>query len=296
MTEAGLETDLIFNHHLDLPYFASFPLLDTESGRATLRAYYESFVALARRSGTGVVFETPTWRANPDWAALLGYSEQQLDNVNGAAVKLLRDLGADNPDVTMVVSGNLGPRGDGYAIEATMTAKEAAAYHGAQIRAFAEAGADLVSVLTITYVDEAVGIAIAAQKVGLPVVISFTLETDGNLPSGQSLAEAIKHVDEVTGAKPAYYMVNCAYPSHFASVLANPGPWDRLRGVRANASRMSHAELDNATELDRGDVSDLAEQYLALSRALPKLAVVGGCCGTDIAHLEAIMSSISAAE
>lgn len=292
LTEAGLETDLIFNHGVDLPYFASFPLLEDDNGRATLRAYYQSFVDVARRDDAGVVFETPTWRANPDWATRLGYSVEDLDRVNRAAVALLAELSVANPDVVMVVSGNLGPRGDGYSIDSKMTVDEAVAYHSPQIRSLASAGADLVSVLTMTYVDEAVGIVMAAVEVGIPVVVSFTLETDGKLPSGQRLAEAIREVDERTGASAAYFMVNCAHPTHFADVFSEDGPWDRLGGIRANASQLSHEELDNATELDRGDIADLADRYAALRRLVPSLAVFGGCCGTDVAHVDAISSAL----
>ena len=293
LTEAGLETDLIFHHDIDLPHFASFPLLDTEDGRNVLLDYYQSFIDIARRDGTGVVFETPTWRANPDWGTQLGYSAEQLAQVNRQAVDLLRSLSAKNPDTTVVKSGCLGPRGDGYVVGDTMSANEAASYHSAQINSFAAAGADMVSALTLSYVEEAIGISMAAQEAEMPVAISFTVETDGVLPSGQGLADAITQVDQATNESPAYYMVNCAHPAHFADVLNADGPWHRIRGVRANASRMSHAELDNATELDRGDEAELASGYLALGQALPNLAVVGGCCGTDIRHIDAISAAFT---
>jgi homocysteine S-methyltransferase len=293
LTEAGLETDLIFDHDIDLPHFASFPLLATEDGRKVLFDYYQSFIDIARRDGTGVVFETPTWRANPDWGTQLGYSAEQLDQANRQAVDLLRSLSAENPDTTIVKSGCLGPRGDGYIVGDGMSANEAASYHSAQVNSFAAAGADMVSALTLSYVDEAIGISMAAQEAEIPVAISFTVETDGVLPSGQGLADAITQVDKATGVAPSYYMVNCAHPAHFADVLTADGPWHRIRGVRANASRMSHAELDNATELDRGDEAELASGYLALGQALPNLAVVGGCCGTDIRHIDAISAAFT---
>lgn len=293
LTEAGLETDLIFHHGIDLPHFASFPLLDTEDGRRVLFDYYQSFVDIARRDGTGVVFETPTWRANADWGTQLGYSAEQLDQANRQAVDFLRSLRSRNPDTTVVMSGCLGPRGDGYVVGVAMSANEAASYHSAQINSFATAGADMVSALTLSYVDEAIGISMAAQEAEIPVAISFTVETDGMLPSGQGLADAITQVDQATGVVPAYYMVNCAHPAHFADVLTADGPWHRIRAVRANASRMSHAELDNATELDRGHEAELATGYLALSEVLPNLAVVGGCCGTDIRHIDAISAAFA---
>jgi S-methylmethionine-dependent homocysteine/selenocysteine methylase len=293
LTEAGLETDLVFLHGIDLPCFASFPLLDDLAGRSTLYRYYERFLAIARRDGTGVVFETPTWRASADWGAQLGYDTAALDRVNRHAVALLRELGRQHPDVTQVVSGNLGPRGDGYVATDLMTAAEAARYHAPQIRSLTEAGADMVAVLTLTYVAEAVGIVRAAVEAEVPVAVSFTVETDGRLPDGTPLAAAITATDEATDGAAAYHMVNCAHPGHFAHLFDGPGPWHRVRAVRANASTLSHAQLDEATELDRGDPDDLADRYAELRRLLPELAVVGGCCGTDLAHIDAISAALA---
>ena len=287
LTDGGLETDLIFHRGIDLPAFAAFVLLDADGGREQLRAYYRPYLDLARRHATGMVLEAPTWRANTDWGRGLGYGPRALARVNRDAVGLLRSLARETPSVETVVSGCVGPRGDGYVVGEQMTVPQAAAYHLPQVSAFAEAGADLVSALTIPYVDEAVGIARAAQSVDLPSVISFTVETDGRLPSGQALADAVRQTDAATGAAPAYYMVNCAHPTHFEPVL-DGGDWTRrLRGVRANASTCSHAELDRAEALDDGDPTDLASRYARLAERLD-LAVVGGCCGTDLSHVAAI--------
>lgn len=291
ISEAGFETDMIFHHGIDLPHFATFPLLETH--RHTVRSYFQSVIELARRDQTGVVIETLTWRASSDWGTILGYTSDRLDEVNRDAVTLFVELRAANPGVQIVISGNLGPRGDGYAISEAMTAQQAADYHRPQIRSLAGAGADLVSALTINYTAEAIGIVDAARAEAVPVVISFTLETDGTLPSGQTLAEAIEEVDAATSAGAAYFMVNCAHPTHFAHVFDAPGPWDRLRGIRANASTMSHDELDNAADLDRGEEADLVAGYLSIADKLPHLAVAGGCCGTDLAHLDLISSAIA---
>lgn len=294
LSEAGLETDLLFNHGIDLPDFASFPLLETDDGRETLGRYFQDVIDIARRNRTGVVLETPTWRANPDWGDRLGYSAEGLDRVNQLAVDLFAGLRSANLDVPFVISGNLGPRGDGYTIDSAMTVEEAADYHRPQIRSLNRAGADMVSALTINYTAEAIGVVLAADEADIPAVISFTVETDGALPSGQGLGEAIDEVDRETGGTAAYFMVNCAHPSHFTHVLDRPGPWDRLRGIRANASRMSHEELDNASELDRGDEVELAAGYTELRSRLPHLAVAGGCCGTDLGHLELIGRAVAA--
>ena len=241
--------------------------------------------------GVGIVLETPTWRANQDWAERLGHSAAELAALNRRSVELLAELRAEyEPDATpIVISGCVGPRGDGYVVGDTMTAEEAEAYHAVQIGTFAGTAADLVTALTMTYADEAVGIVRAALAAGLPVVISFTVETDGRLPSGQPLHEAIEEVDERTGGAAAYFMVNCAHPSHFESVLDPDAGWtSRIRGLRANASRMSHEELDAAEELDAGDPEELAADYVSLRASLPQLRVLGGCCGTDHRHIEAM--------
>lgn len=284
LSDGGLETTIVFEHGVDLPEFAAFPLLDHDAGLATLAAYYAPFLAVADRNGAGFVLDTPTWRANLDWAARLGYDAIRLSSINHRAVEFVRRL-ADGRTSPTVINGIIGPRGDGYVVDSSMTTAEAAAYHGLQARAFAEAGADMITATTMTYVEEAIGAARAAIAVGLPVAVSFTVETDGRLPSGQPLGEAIAEVDRVTNGAPAYFMVNCAHPTHFLDVLDTTAEWtDRIRGVRANASPASHAELDEATELDRGDIDQLGSLYRELRTRLD-LRVIGGCCGTDHEHV-----------
>ena len=292
ITDGGMETTLIFHAGVDLPHFASFVLLDDDRGTEVLRDYYLPYIEIARERGVGIVLDTPTWRANPDWGARLGYSPEALADVDRRAVALLEELRAEQPVV--VISGCVGPRGDGYRAEDLMSAAEAERYHAPQIGAFAETAADLVSALTLTYANEAVGIVRAADRAGMPVVVSLTVETDGRLPSGQSLGDAIEEVDERTGRAAAYFMVNCAHPTHFAREFEEGGPWvERVRGVRANASAKSHAELDESDELDDGNPTELAEQYRDLASRLPNLTVVGGCCGTDHRHIAAICAVLA---
>jgi homocysteine S-methyltransferase len=285
-----METTLIFRDGLELPHFASFVLLDDPNGVAALRSYYAAYVAIAKRHGVGIVLDTPTWRANPDWGARLGYSAEALDDVNRRGVALLTGMRAEGGSVVMVISGCIGPRGDGYVVGDAMSPDEAQAYHSAQVSTLAGTDADLVSALTLNYADEATGIARAAADAGIPSVISFTVETDGRLPSGQALRDAVAEVDAATQAAPAYYMVNCAHPTHFEDVLSEGG-LERVRGLRANASTRSHAELDEADELDQGDPDDLAARYRELRPLLPGLNVVGGCCGTDERHIEKICAA-----
>jgi homocysteine S-methyltransferase len=293
ITDGGMETTLIFHAGFDLPQFASFVLLDDENGVEALRNYYAPYVEIARKQGVGIILDTPTWRANPDWGVRLGYSPDALADIDRRGVALLEHLRANAGDKPpLVISGCVGPRGDGYRADESMSAAEAEEYHAPQIATFAEAAADMISALTLTYANEAVGIVRAAQEAAIPAVVSFTLETDGCLPSGQPLQEAIEEVDSKTTGAAAYFMINCAHPTHFADVFDNGGAWiDRIRGLRANASVKSHAELDEADELDEGDPVELAQQYSALSTRLRNLTVVGGCCGTDHRHVAAISAA-----
>lgn len=290
LTDAGIETTLIFSEGFDLPYFAAFHLLRDEAGTEALRGYYRRHAEIARREGAGFILESATWRASADWGEKLGYAPDALDAANRKAIALLHELRAEleNERSPMVISGCVGPRGDGYDPGRVMSADEAQRYHARQIGLFAETGADLVTAITMTNLPEAIGVARAARAAGLPVAISFTVETDGRLPTGDGLRAAVEAVDQATGAAPAYYMINCAHPSHFDGVLEG-GDWlRRLRGLRANASRCSHAELDQATELDSGDPVELGRQYRALRDRFGQLTVLGGCCGTDHRHIEQI--------
>lgn len=289
ITDGGIETDLIFHKGMTLPDFAAFVLLTNDDGYEVLRSYFHKYASLARNYGVGLVFETATWRSNPEWGLKLGYSLSALDEINRKAVELLSGIRSqyENEKTKIVLSGCLGPRGDGYNPQNIMSAKEARDYHATQIETFSKTEADLVTAITINYVEEAIGIADAAQSFGMPAVISFTVETDGRLPTGQALEDAIRQTDSNSKDKPAYYMINCAYPTHFAHVLARGGARvERIHGVRANASKKSHAELDFSVSLDEGDPIELAHDHSPLLRSLKNLNVLGGCCGTDLRHVE----------
>ena len=290
VTDAGLETWLVFHHGIDLPVFAAYPLVGTSEGRALLAEYYGYYAEIARSIDAAVVLEAPTWRANPDWAATLGHDRGALQEFISAAVSLVGEVRSGwTSDQPFLIGGTVGPRGDGYRIDSMMEAETAAGYHSFQIECMAAAGVDVVTALTMGYTDEAVGIARAARAAGLPVVVSFTLETDGRLPSGMSLREAIDATDVATSGYPVHYMINCAHPAHFDHVLDGTSSWAaRIGGLRANASQLSHAELDEMVELDEGDPDDLASRYVSLRSALPNLQVIGGCCGTDHRHVAAI--------
>jgi len=301
LTDAGLETVLIFQEGIALPEFSAFVLLESQTGRASLARYFRRYLDLAVATpGAGFVLESPTWRAGTAWGEKLGYDEAGIRRVNRDAIALMRELEAEyaaRVSGGIVISGCIGPRGDGYIAGAPMTPADAERVHTAQVDALADAGADMITAVTMTTSAEAIGVARAAARAGRTSAISFTVETDGRLPSGETLSTAIDAVDadaaEAGRAAPAYFMLNCAHPSHFAHVLAELGDRrSRLRGLRANASRRSHAELDSATELDAGNPFELGEDYVQLKGSWPTLNVIGGCCGTDHRHIAAMAAAL----
>ena len=287
VSDGGLETDLIFNRGVDLPEFAAFPLVETDAGRAQLRAYYDQYAAIARRAGVGLTLESPTWRASAEWGAKVGYDRDALDRANRAAIALLRELRASYADLVDVrIIGAVGPRGDGYAADETMTPDQAMRFHLRQVESLADSGVDVVASYTMTTAAEGLGVARAARTAGVPVLIGFTVETDGRLPDGTTLGESVARL-EAEGAADGF-IVNCAHPTHIAAGL-DGGQWlSRIVQVNPNASTQSHAELDEADELDPGDLGLLASSFAGLRAELPNLAIVGGCCGTDAGHVAAI--------
>lgn len=294
LTDGGLETTLIFHNGLELPLFAAFYLLRLPGGRETLKAYYKPYIASAIEGGYGFVLDSATWRASRDWGDRLGYSRDELAAANYQAIAMLVELKDEHASANfpMVISGAMGPRGDGYTVDAAMTSAEAKTYHQEQIGWLADTAADIVTAYTMTHAAEAAGIALAARALRMPCAISFTLETDGKLPSGETLADAIATVDDATGGSVAYYMINCAHPTHFRNILTADAPFvSKLRGIRANASLRSHAELNEAPDLDAGDPVDLARHYREMTEQFPQLSILGGCCGTDHRHVSAIGAS-----
>lgn len=285
LTDGGMETTLIYEKGVELPCFATFTLLKSARGVDLLREYYIAYLEVAKAFHAPTILDTATWRASPDWGRQLGYSTEDLAEANRQSVGLLEALQPDyeTPERPLVIGACTGPRGDGYIPDAALTEEEAEAYHSEQIGTFAGTAADFITAMTLNSSPEAIGMVRAAKDAGMPVVISFTLETDGKLPTGQALGEAITQVDDATSGYPAYYMINCMHPSHLPEIDPDRDAWvARIRGLRANASRKSHAELEQSTSLDTGNPYELAREYAALKReTLPFLNIFGGCCGTD---------------
>ena len=294
LTDGGLETDLIFHEGFEMPLFASFPLLESEPGKTALRNYYLRCAQVASKAQIGFILEAATWRASRDWAVQLGYTSTGLAEANRRAVDLLVEVRRDLSDGTapIVISAAIGPRGDAYHPDRLMTPEEAEDYHAEQIGTLAHSASDLVTALTLTNAAEAIGIARAARSARIPVVISFTVETDGALPDGTPLRAAVLEVDDATDSAPVYYGINCAHPTHFSLALVPGSEWtERIKMVRANASRMSHAELDDAPVLDDGDPDEFGREHAELREKFPYINVLGGCCGTDVRHIQALAKS-----
>lgn len=287
----GMETDLIFNQGVDLPGFASYPLLKTTEGQELLKGYLKDLIALGKETSAGVILESPTWVANRDRGAALGYGFDELKKLNQDAIAMMAAVRLESDHAPIVISANIGPREDAYAPSAQMTPEEAERYHAEQIAVLAETDVDVISGYTLAYPTEAIGMVRAARQFGVPVVISFTVETNGRLPTGESLDEAISGVDTATAGYAAYFMINCAHPEHFSGVLEDASWMQRVRGIIANASRCSHADLDEADELDDGNPSELGVQLSELRRRFPHIKVLGGCCGTDMRHMKQIVTA-----
>lgn len=297
LTDGGLETTLVFLEGYELPCFAAFDLLKEEKGYHAIKDYYRRYLKIAKDFKTGFILESPTWRANTDWIEKIGYPASAISEVNKKAIQLLVDLKKEfeNDISSIILSGCVGPRGDGYKPENIMTAEEAQKYHSAQIQIFSQTPVDIISAITMNYVEDAIGIARAAGAVNLPVVISFTVETNGKLSTGMSLKEAIDHVDKSVSPPPLYFMINCAHPNYFSQALQagkNEQWTKRIKGLRANSSCKSHAELDEAIELDRGNPQELGIEHKKLKEVFHQLNVFGGCCGTDEEHVLAIASQV----
>jgi homocysteine S-methyltransferase len=296
LADGGIETDLIFNRNIPIREFASHTLLSDVAGREAVRAYFRPFLDLARACGTGFVLDSQTWKAHLHWADALGATEDELRAANRESIAFiaqLRDECSSNAK-PIVLNGIIGPRGDAYSPESGVAAHEAEQYHARQIGWLAETDVDMITATTFTQASEAVGFVRAAEAAGLPAVVSFTVEVDGSLPSGQPLGEAIDEVDQATGSSAAYFMVNCAHPDHFFHEIRDAAWARRLRGIRCNASRRSHAELDASETLDAGNPSELGQAYAALRRRMPWLNVFGGCCGTDLRHVNEIARAVTA--
>lgn len=292
--DSGLETTLIYDEGWELPCFATFPFMKSERGRQRLKQYWMDHIDFAENSKcSSFLLGGIGWRCNRDWGTKLGYSQSALDEFIRLSVSDQIALRAEKETdrIKILLVGNMGGRGDGYKPESLMTSEEARDYHRHQISTYKALEIDVLLFNTVSYIDEALGVAEAAKCLDMPILLSFTLEMDGCLPSGQTLADAIRSIDTATNSYPIGYLINCVHPGQALDHLLcyRSEAWTcRLLGVKGNASRKSHAELNDSLTLDRGDVEDFGECYRQLREVYPGMNIFGGCCGTDLDHLRSL--------
>ncbi len=299
LTEGGTETEIMYKFGFDLPEFAVFPLLDDPRAVVELKGMYERYLDTAARHGFAALMGGFDYRASPDWAGKLGYSPEQLAELQLRAIAFLRDAAkpynGQLPAVKFV--GTLGPRGDAYEVNATITTDEAEEYHSVQMETLVQAGVDLVSALTFNSVDEAVGVARAAASFGLPLSMSFIIDHyTSRLQTGPTLKNAIETVDALAGdARPAFYGINCSHPLEFMPAL-EPGDWiNRVRSLRPNAAMADKISLCTLGHLEEGNPAELGTLMGELARRYPHVDIWGGCCGTWDTHFEEIARNVNEA-
>ncbi|WP_337660109.1 homocysteine S-methyltransferase family protein [Anderseniella sp. Alg231-50] len=295
LTEGGIETHMQYKKGHELRNFCLFELINDEHAMADLRAYHVNLIEVALKHKVGAVLDGLHYRTSRDWGEKLGYSAEALTDIVVRGIRFYQDLAREyeTADSPMPVSGVVGPRGDAYDIGRIMEADEAEDYHSEQIATMKQAGADLVTALTFSQVDEAIGVTRAAQDHDMPVVVSFALNKDGHLKSGTALGEAIRSVDRATGDGPRYYMVNCTHPVDFAAAFEAPGPWvKRIYGLRPNASSLDHGTLCQLGHLEEGNPVELGQQMADMARRFSHINVWGGCCGTDHVHIDEIAKAV----
>lgn len=284
-----------FGH--DLPCFAMYPLLDRPEALADLWQMYSRYLEVAATAGCSVLIGGLDYRASPDWAGKLGYSGgSALRQVQQRCIGFLRDVSAPfrHRIPAILISGIVGPRGDAYSLNATITAASAEAYHLDQLSNLADLGVDCVTAMTFNSVAEAIGVSRAASRVNLPLGVCFTLDSStSRLQSGVSLREAIETTDRECGEdRPDFYGINCSHPLEFMPAL-EPGSWlQRIRMLRPNASAMDKISLCRIGHLEEGDPQELGRLMGELARLHPHIDIWGGCCGTWDRHLEQIASQV----
>jgi S-methylmethionine-dependent homocysteine/selenocysteine methylase len=299
LTEGGQETEIMYKYGFDLPHFAMFPLLDNPRAVAELRGMYGRYLDTAARHGFGVIVGGLDYRASPDWASLLGYSPEALAEMQLRAIDFLREIAGPYAGQVpaLMYAGIVGPRGDAYETNETITAEEAEEYHGVQLATLARAGVDLVEAMTFNGVPEVIGLSRAAARAGLPLSVSFTLDHASlRLASGPTLKDAIETIDTQTGDdRPTFYGINCSHPLEFMPAI-EPGTWfERVRVLRPNAAMMDKISLCTLGHLESGDPAQLGQLMGALAREHPHIDMWGGCCGTWDTHLDEIARNVSAA-
>jgi S-methylmethionine-dependent homocysteine/selenocysteine methylase len=298
LTDGGIETEIMYKWGFDLPHFAMYPLLDNADATAAMRGMYRRYLDVVAKHGLSALMGGLDYRASPDWGALLGYSREGLAEANLRSITFLRELATEYGDniPQILIAGYVGPRGDAYKVNRTMTEAEAEDYHAVQLATLKAGDVDLAWAFTFNNIPEAIGAARAAARIEVPLAISFTVDGTSRLKSGPSLAEAVETVDAETGeAAPAFYTLNCSHPVEFEPGLT-PGAWiGRVRGFRPNASKKDKIALCKLGHLEEGDPFELGCLMGDLARRYLHMDIWGGCCGTGDVHLDEIARNVIAA-
>lgn len=294
MCEGGTETEVMYKHGFSFPHFAVFELLkDTKAVAALKRMYQDYFEVVAKHNMSALVGGLD-YRASPDWGALLGYSAEGLADINHQSIEFLRNIAVDysNNIENILIQGLIGPRGDAYETNHSITEAEAQDYHSVQLQTLKSANVDLATAMTFNNVPESIGVARAAVEADVPLCISLSLDGSSNLNSGPSLAEAITTIDAATDSSVAFFMINCVHPLEYEPALADEQWITRIRGVRPNASVMDKLSLCTIGHLEAGNPTELGKQMGDLMQRYPHMDICGGCCGTWDTHLDQIAEDV----
>lgn len=291
LTEGGTETEVIYRHGHELRDFAMFELMNKPEAVRDMENMYRRYLDKAAQYGFSALMSGFDYRASPDWGAKLGYSAEGLREMQHKCIDFLRGVSRAYEDQIerIAIAGCIGPKGDAYSLNRDITAEEAEDYHATQCETLRDCGVDLIWAATINNIPEAVGISRAAARVGLPVNMSFTLDSSHKLKSGPSLKEAIEATDTEAGAaRPDSYGINCSHPLEFEPAL-EPGDWARrLRSLRPNAAKMDKVSLCKLGHIEEGDPEELGQMMGDLAKRYPDIDIWGGCCGTWDKHFDRI--------
>lgn len=281
--EAAIVERLRRSSDIDLhPVLVNAPLIYQEKGRQALRKIYQSYIDIALEAKTPFLMCTPTWRTNQERVS----RTQIKPSINIDAVHFLQEIRESQKDgrENIKIGGMIGCKNDCYQPQEALSAAQAEQFHAWQIEQLKQGGVDFLIAETLPNVDEAMGIAKAIERSGLPYFISFVISRDCKVLDGTDLNTAIKRVDANTQSQPLGFMVNCAYPSFLCAASQPAELFTRLVGYLANASSKDHCDLEGAAELLAESVSDWGDSMLELHTTYG-IKILGGCCGTGTAHL-----------
>jgi len=281
------EYGILFDEHV-----AMAGLVYEKKGALALSALWNEYIEIARKYQLPFIATTPTRRANRERISLSRYSE----NIIADNVSFLKNIQM-NCGSEMYVGGLMGCKGDAYTGEGALLEKEATDFHKWTVEQFCDANVNFLYAGIMPVLSEAAGLAKAIDVTGLPYIISFTIQQDGKLIDGTPIADAIQYIDDITCNRPVCYMANCVHPTIVYKALSRDFNnvtivKERFKGIQANTSPLSYAELDSAVDLHCSEPKGFAEDMMRLSQ-VGNFQIWGGCCGTDNRHMECIAQELN---